>query len=291
MIQLDGMTAVPLLQLSQGHLQTFDDCPRKFQYQYLDQIGVPNSPEEQARYLWGSRFHLLLQQHELGLAVESLAAEHSPLDDWLKSFLQAEPTIIGSGEETAPPPLQRQSEQLRSQLIQNFFVVAIYDLFLAYPNRAQILDWKTYPRPQNPQYLTQSWQTRLYLYLLAETSTYAPEQLSMTYWFFERSVPAADSQDDPAIPEFIQIPYSATLHHQTYHDLHQRLQRLEVLLADYADDKPFPQLPEGATRCHTCAFAVQCQRSLQAKTLAEEQWTELDFEQIPEVDLNAQRFS
>lgn len=276
----------PLLQVSQGHLHTFDDCPRKFQYQYIDQIGVPTPVEEQAPYIRGSRFHRLLQQHELGLAVQSLAAEHSPLDHWLNRFLAAEPAILGGGVEPAPIPLQRQSEQLRSQLCQNFLVVAVYDLFLAYPQHAQILDWKTYPRPQNPQHLTQSWQTRLYLYLLAETSSYQPEQLSMTYWFFERSESPENGTGEPTLPEFVQIPYTERLHHQTHQDLHQRLQRLETFLADYAKGDPFPQLPEGASRCHTCAFAVQCQRSHQAKA-SDDFGNGLDWDQIPEVELSA----
>jgi hypothetical protein len=36
-----------------------------------------------------------------------------------------------------------------------------------------------------PDKLAKNWQTRLYLYVLAETSAYPPDSLSMTYWFVQ----------------------------------------------------------------------------------------------------------
>jgi hypothetical protein len=55
---------------------------------------------------------------------------------------------------------------------------------------AQILDWKTYPKPQNRRWVEQNWQTLLYPYVLAETSDYLPEQISMTYWFVQSEQPS-----------------------------------------------------------------------------------------------------
>ncbi len=273
---------IPILQLSQGHLQTLETCPRKFQYLYVDQIGAPQSSEEQARLLAGRRFHLLLQQHELGLPVEPLAAEHTPLDVWLDRFLKAEPAIVG-GTPEAPQPLHRESEHPRSHRIDSFLLVAIYDLLVTYPDHAQILDWKTYPRPQNSQRLTQSWQTRLYLYLLAETSGYQPKQLSMTYWFFQ--TPDQDlNPGEEATPQLIQIPYSKALHRRTQKDLSQKLKDLKAKLTAYSEGQAFPQVPETSNLCPTCPFAVHCQRSQASK---QPDWIELDFDQIPEVPIMA----
>jgi ATP-dependent exoDNAse (exonuclease V) beta subunit len=58
-------------------------------------------------------------------------------------------------------------------------LTVIYDLLIEAEDNAQILDWKTYPQPKEQNRLAKDWQTRLYLYVLAETSDYLPEQISM----------------------------------------------------------------------------------------------------------------
>jgi hypothetical protein len=284
----NGGLTTPLLQLSQSHLQVFETCQRKFQYLYVDQLGAPTSSEEQARFLPGSRFHLLLQQRELGLPIAPLAAEHTPLDTWLDHFVNAESTIISGDDQTdADPPIQRESEHPRSRFVDGFLLVAIYDLLVLYRDRAQILDWKTYPRPQDPKRLTQGWQTRLYLYLLAETSSYRPEQLSMTYWFFQPPEPGQDTtpKGDPEPLNFIRVDYSETLHRRTANDLHKQLKTLRSRLTAYGEGQLFPQVPEGSRLCEICPFVVHCQRSPNAQASELLQLMALDFEQIPEVTL------
>jgi hypothetical protein len=70
------------LRLSQGQLNLLETCPRKFQHIYLEQLGSPTTPEQQAHQAWGSRFHLLMQQRELGLPIEALMAA----DDQMQSL-------------------------------------------------------------------------------------------------------------------------------------------------------------------------------------------------------------
>ena len=43
---------------------------------------------------WGSRFHLLMQQRELTLPIESLLATDSELDSSLKALIQAAPELL-----------------------------------------------------------------------------------------------------------------------------------------------------------------------------------------------------
>ncbi|NEP21702.1 PD-(D/E)XK nuclease family protein, partial [Moorena sp. SIO3I6] len=83
----------PLTRLSQGQLNVLETCPRKFQHIYFDQLGTPVSPEQQERLTWGSRFHLLMQQRELGLPVTSLVEEDTQLDYWLTGLVNAAPEL------------------------------------------------------------------------------------------------------------------------------------------------------------------------------------------------------
>jgi len=64
-------THTQLLRLSQGHLNLLETCPRKFQHTYLEQLNSPANPEHEERQTLGSRFHLLMQQREMGLPINS----------------------------------------------------------------------------------------------------------------------------------------------------------------------------------------------------------------------------
>jgi hypothetical protein len=256
----------PGLPLSQGHLKLLEICPRKFQHTYLDQLNTPIPPEEQDRLIWGSRFHLLMQQRELGLAIAPFATAHEPLDQWIMAFLQAESDILGSQPPYADPSepnaiALRHSEHVQTLYWQSFLLTTIYDLLIIDAQGAQILDWKTYPRPQNRRWIAESWQTRLYLFVLAETSAYPPEHLSMTYWFFQS---ADQTPPDEAItvpePQFWRCNYTQTNHEQTRRDLTRLLTQLQTWLRAYEHGEPFPQVPESSELCETCPYVHHCQR-------------------------------
>jgi PD-(D/E)XK nuclease superfamily len=233
------------MRLSQGHLNLLETCPRKFQQVFLEQLGSPTTPEQQERLAWGSRFHLLMQQRELGLPIESLVQEDPQMQRWVTGLVGAAPDIL------APNPnseMFRESEHCRTLAFGDYLLTVIYDLLIADATSAQILDWKTYPRPQNRQWLTHNWQTRLYLYVLAETSNYAPEKISMTYWFVQ-SQPEAKS---------LTFSYNLGQHEQTRRDLTRWLNQLTQWLQDYAQGKPFPQVKEESVTCDSCQFNIRC---------------------------------
>jgi len=56
----------------------------------------------------------------------------------------------------------RASEHSCTLQIQDYLLTDCY-LLIADNRQAQILDWKTYPKPQNRCWLEQNWQTLLYL--------------------------------------------------------------------------------------------------------------------------------
>lgn len=240
------------LHLSQGALNLLEVCPRKFQYVYLEQLSIPPSYEQQERLNWGTRFHRLMQQHELGLIddrVQFGTAEENQLQACMRALVEAAPDLFQENHAAL-----RQSEHRRALQIDRYLLTVVYDLLILEPHQAQILDWKTHGRPPQSRWLAQNWQTRLYLFVLAETSSYRPEQLSMTYWFVQ-------AQPNQAIaPQSFTFPYSSHLHQQTRHDLMGYLKPLERWLSDYDQGYVLPMVDATYGHCQTCSFAVRCQR-------------------------------
>ncbi|WAL61161.1 PD-(D/E)XK nuclease family protein [Thermocoleostomius sinensis] len=258
-----------MFHLSQGHLNLLQTCPRKFQHVYLEQLSVPTSFEQQARLNWGDRFHRLMQQRELGLPIHELSGIEPPLSRSMSALFQAAPELFEPNEAQV-----RQSEHRRTLPLQNYLLTVIYDLLILQPQQAQILDWKTYARPPHSRWLAQHWQTRLYLFVLAETSDYTPEQLSMIYWFVEAD-PNRTNQ-----PTSLTFTYSSILHQQTKQDLMRLLQQLTAWKQQYPE-QDFPQIPASNHLCETCNFAVRCQRENSDRPT----FARLDVDTIEEIAL------
>lgn len=237
-----------MLHLSQSHLTLLGTCPRKFQHLFLDQLGFPIAQEQQERLNWGDRFHRLMQQRELGLPLQNLVPVDQPIQQSMEAFVQAAAQVFQEDANAV-----RQSEHRRTLQVQGHLLTVIYDLLILSEQQAQILDWKTYPRPFRSHELAQRWQTRLYPFVLAETSHYAPEQISMTYWFIQASDPTPK-------PEFYQFLYSSALHQQISQELAELLHQLTEWLQRYETGEPLPQATEATGHCATCSFAMRCQR-------------------------------
>ncbi|KAM3093269.1 PD-(D/E)XK nuclease family protein [Phormidesmis sp. 146-35] len=237
------------MRLSQGQLNLLETCPRKFQHTYLEQLGAPTTPDQQARLMLGSRFHSLMQQWEMGLPVEPFIREDEQLNQWFTAFVGAAPRIL-----ELEAPTFRQSEHQRTLEVEGHLLTVVYDLLVMSDSQAQILDWKTYPKPLKSRQLAENWQTRLYPFVLAETSHYDPGQISMTYWFFQ------SKSGEDADPQSLKFSYSSTTHQQTQRDLTQLLQRLSGWIDRYEQGESFPQVAEGSKQCADCSFATRCQR-------------------------------
>lgn len=215
-----------LYHLSQGQLNLLETCPPQFQRIYLEQLSSPISPEQQEKLAWGKRFHLLMQQRELGLPIELLLDEDEEMGRIFRSTIDAAPEILYLDRET-----WREAEHSRTFQFQDYLLTVIYDLLITNSVQAQIIDWKTYLQPPNTTKIEKNWQTRLYLYILAETSQYLPEQISMSYWFVK-------------LPDRVQkltFNYNSQKHQATHQDLTHLLTQLDNYLKDYLDNRtPFP---------------------------------------------------
>lgn len=236
------------LRLSQTQLNLLDACPRKFQHTYLEQLAIATDLDQQEKRVFGERFHLLMQQHYLGLSVEPMLQAEPLLNQSFAAFARAEAEIL-----PADSTVTRQSEHARTLEFQGYLLTVVYDLLALGKDHAQILDWKTYAKPQTSRWLQANWQTRLYPFVLAETSEYLPAQISLTYWFFQ-------AQTEANAPQNLNFPYSLTQHDRTRQDLTDRLAQLTDWLHRYKQGEPLPQIPLGSRLCETCNFAVRCDR-------------------------------
>jgi hypothetical protein len=224
-----------IYRLAQGHLNLLETCPPRFQKVYLEELNTPADPGQLQRQEWGSQFHLLLQQRELGLPIAPLLRENEQLEHCLTALLKAAPAIAQNPGET-----NREAEHCRSLTVGNYLLTVIYDLILLESDRAVIFDWKTYLKPIDADKLAKNWQTRLYLYVLGETSAYPLDSLSMTYWFVQL----------PRSPEQITFNYNRKLHQQTGRDLRRLLKDLDRYLSAYQNDLvDFPHRPDCQLHC------------------------------------------
>jgi hypothetical protein len=247
------MTAETIWQISQNHLNLFSTCPRKFQYTYLEKLSSPCVTQAQNHLNLGNRFHRLIQQRELSLPVDRLLASDQQLAQSFQALAEIAPEVVYPQEKT-----WREAEHRRTLLKEYFLLIGIYDLLILSAEKAQIIDWKTYAQPKDKTTLANNWQTRLYRYLLAETSTYLPEQIEFTYWFIKV----------PEKPRSISFSYSQVEHEATAEELDQLLMQLEVYYQNYQKKKvPFPQVEPERGYCWDCSFKVPCQRHLQSEAI------------------------
>jgi PD-(D/E)XK nuclease superfamily len=205
------MSLPPDFQFSQGGLQDFVECRRRFQLRYLLRQSWPAVPSEPVlemeRYMQqGARFHRLLQQHRLGLPVERLAplAQEQDLSRWWENYLhfsQGGGLQALAGEEARYYP-----EITLVAPLGPFRLLAKLDLLAVTPQgHALILDWKTSRKRPRRLWLAERLQTRVYPYLLTQAGAFLnagtpfqPEQVEMVYWF-------ADFPDQPE-----RFPYTAS---------------------------------------------------------------------------------
>ncbi len=270
--------------ISQGHLNVWTTCRRKFQHYFLDELSLPTASDLQSKLDLGTKFHLLIQQKELGLDVADVAASEANLEKWLLALETNPPTTI-SGDRLSE---HRRTCELRIH-DRDFILNAIYDLLIvgsggthpareAFPQEignhasiettaAQIIDWKTHQRPLSWAKLHTSWQTRLYLYILARTTDFAPAQLSMVYWFANTATA-------------VTINYDRAQYQKTERDLAKILHQISQAQLEAR----FEQLPLGHKECKSCDFAHRCLRASAADSL--ESWLERSLDDYPEVPID-----
>ncbi|MEM6251844.1 MAG: PD-(D/E)XK nuclease family protein [Cyanobacteria bacterium P01_D01_bin.156] len=256
---------LPVLALSQTHLTLLETCPRRFQYLFDQALAVPINPEGQAAARWGDQFHLIMQQQALGLSINRLSTADAEMAAKVNALKEKAPHLFQpSSDETL-----RQSEHQRVLAVNGYLFTVIYDLLLLRLTKGLIVDWKTFLKPPPKQQLMNDWQTRLYLYVLAETTDLPAEQLTMVYWFVRNR----DREGNDLPPSEYRFPYSLQQHERTRADL----VRLTELLSSLRCAPEFPKTDD-RNCCTRCPFQMRCQR-------VEQPELPIDLDIIEEVSL------
>jgi hypothetical protein len=282
-------------QFSQGNLQDFNDCRRRFYLRHVQQLAWPAVKSEpfieNERFMQqGTAFHRMAQQYFLGIPAGDLSklASTPPVDTWWQNFTRHVPQMPGiaiHGARFFP-------EFSLTGSIANHRVVAKFDLIVALPDDKLIIyDWKTsHGRPRRT-WLAQRTQTRLYRYLLLvagrqllDTPLIA-ENITMVYWF-------AGFPEQPEV-----FLYDANSAAQDSSEYQQLLRTIESLVEEDHPKEPgigFP-LTSNEKHCTFCQYRSLCNRGVRAGTITSTDeyifedesgltHIELDFEQIAEIE-------
>ena len=257
---------------SQHNLQDYLDCPRRFQLRHLERMAWPAVQSEpileQERHMQlGELFHRLVQQHQLGLPVETLeesAGSDPNLQTWWQAYLRHPQTEL--------PPLRKPEFTLAAQFA-GFRLLAKYDLLAVDPGkRAVIVDWKTNRRRTPTARLRERVQTRLYPFLLALAGAqlngggaWQPDQIEMIYWF-------TAEPDNPQV-----FPYSEKQYRSD-----EKLLRAWIDAIVRSADQPMLMTADQEHQCPLCNYRSFCERGQRAGA-----WEDGDGDVTDEGDLSS----
>lgn len=271
---------------SQGSLQDYQDCRRRFQLRYIQRLAWPAvqaEPQlENERHMrMGARFHRLVQQHLSGVPADRLtpAAEDEKLALWWRNFLAHRDRLPELGGKPLLE-LNPKTEITLSAPLHNTRLVAKFDLIVRAPDsRLVIFDWKTSSRRPRREWLGQRLQTRVYPYLLVRAGqdlndglSISPEQVVLVYWF-------AGFPEDPE-----RFPYQTADFERDAADLDGLVREIYGLEPDAF------ALTEVIERCRFCQYRSLCDRGEKAGFLLEGDFVEdtaVEFEADLNIDLNA----
>jgi hypothetical protein len=292
------MTILPAdFHFSQGSLQDYVDCRRRFQLRYLEQVtwpAVETEPvlESERRMLAGQAFHRMVQQHLLGVAVERLnqmAANTilggEELPGWWANYINSAPQDLGL-DRLPDAAIQLEVETSLSATLAGYRLLAKYDVILRWADESGqkflIVDWKTSRTRPRRAWLAERLQTRLYPFILVEAGSFLssrnridPVQVEMVYWF----------AGSPHNPERFSYSEGQYIKDREY---------LSGLMAEIAglEDKGF-YLTEQVARCEFCTYRSLCGRGVRGGSLdqfgdepaeSDQACFSLDFDQIAEVE-------
>jgi hypothetical protein len=276
-------------QFSQGSLQDFIDCRRRFQLRHLMHLSWPAAVaepihENEHRLLLGTQFHHLIHQYLVGIPAERISAtiHDEELLFWWNNYLTSCSENNNLHITTTPGNMYYPEISLSFRL-DDHRLVAKYDLVILLPDsKVFIFDWKTTQVRPKRKWLSERIQTRLYPYLLIRAGIHlsrdipiAPGSVEMIYWF------ASFPEQSERFP-YQEEQYKADEEYIT--GLIETIRRLET--QDFT-------LTSDENRCRYCVYRSLCNRGVDAGPVTEmevESETEgnydisLEIEQIPEIE-------
>lgn len=266
----------PGFRFSQSSLAAFAACRRRFFLRYVRRLPWPAAPQTsdpwETALERGRRFHEWIQQEALGLEMEEIVAAcgDSLLQKWWWNFRHRPPQGIPAGQIFSEVELEAPMGDFR--------LLARFDrVVLGIRGGIVAIDWKTGERrPEGREYL-ESWQTRVYRYVLVEAGKVLrqdqkvePEEIRLVYWHAQ-------------YPEILSsIPYS----HEEHQAVGQTLASTIAEIAVLSGEADFPLTGE-LEECRRCRFCAYCGRAI-APILEEVEWVaeeqEAEEDQLSELE-------
>jgi CRISPR/Cas system-associated exonuclease Cas4 (RecB family) len=247
--QLPPSTFPTSFVFSASSLQDYVECPRRFKLRYIDALIWPSAEAEpqvelEAHRRDGILFHRLVHEHVLGLPINRIGdmARSPRVSTWWNNYVNAQP--VGDNHAMFP-------ELLLQASVGPHQLVARYDLIALRQGDAEIYEWKTGRSQPRADELAVRWQTRVYMALLARAGDdlndgkpFAPDRISMTYWFAEF----------PNLP--IRFDYDEARSVRDW-------DALGNLVTQISEAQEWP-LTADTRRCQYCVFRSYCSRGSHA---------------------------
>jgi hypothetical protein len=240
------------LNLNQGVLQDFLECPRRFQLKMLDELPWPAAHTSRLDQFdqsitLGNRFHLLCNQFFSGMNKSDL---EKGIDDPV--LLEMFHSFIPYGESLLK--YRCFSEQLIVCSFMQHKLIAKFDLIVEIePYRFVITDWKTSPTKPSREILSSRIQTILYPFifhqaghLLTGGNEIDADSILMQFWY-----PLCTE------PEEV-FPYSNQIHHEVLDHLTNLISSLNQFLRSA---EIFP-LTDDKELCIFCNYRSLCDRGV-----------------------------
>jgi len=242
------------LVFSQGSLQDYLECPRRFELGFLKDTPWPapqSSPLSSYEKLTetGNQFHLMCHQFFSGIDPDLIAktAFNSDLLDLWQSFQPYALSLLGYPSFT---------EQILRIPFMNHFLVAKYDLIVMLPeNEFLIVDWKTSKQKPTRTSLSSRVQTILYPLIFYQSVSdlfsvdyTSPSSIKMLYRY-----PLSSE------PEEL-FPYSETKHEEAFQFITDLIAQIEFHILE---NRQFA-LTDDLSKCEYCKFRSFCERGYHA---------------------------
>jgi len=272
-------------QFSQGSLQDYVDCPRRFQLHYVRRLRWPAIETEPAleneRHLrQGAALHQLICQHLAGVPAKNLGrmTTDPELRRWWGNYLRSD---------LADLPPQRYPEVRLATLVGTHRLAAQYDVIAIRSGReALIVDWKTNRKRPRRAWLSERLQTSVYPYVLVQAGAaledgteIRPDRVTMIYWF----------ANFPSVPE--RFVYDTSQYRADGKYLLNLMDEVQERIGECGDADLLPPA-EDRRRCRMCRYRSLCKRGVEPGWLDEAEGGmrsdesfdfSLDFEQIAEL--------
>lgn len=272
-------------QFSQGSLQDFVDCPRRFQLRYVRRLRWPSVEaqpvlENERRLRQGAALHRLIRQHLMGIPVDALSRRVSDPDvrRWWRNYQREGPAAV---------PSELYPEVMLGTRVGDYRLVARYDLVAVDAGRrAVIVDWKTNRRRPRRAWLSERLQTQVYPYVLVQGMDQLeggrgiePDSVSLLYWF----------ANFPSEPE--RFRYDGSQFRASRRRLARVIDEIVHRIGQASVGELMPRT-EDEDRCRICRYRSLCGRGVEAGWVDESQEEpeaedpfgfDIDFEQIAEL--------